>query len=89
MIKRVNRIHNITLFYIPRELSRFTFYLKHEGGSNTGTAASITPEKERGYNKIEVQSDGEDCVETEETLICNKDIAGIDQKIIKKCLGKR
>ena len=42
-IKRVDRISDITVGHIPRELSRFVFYFIHEGGSVTGTVANITP----------------------------------------------
>ena len=41
-INRADRIGDITVGYIPRELSRFVFFFIHEGGSVTGTVASIT-----------------------------------------------
>ena len=53
IIKRVDRIGDITLDHIPRELStldhiprelsRFVFYFIHEEGSVTETATDITP----------------------------------------------
>ena len=42
-IRWVNRIGEITVGHIPRELSRFVFYFIHEGGSVSGTVASLTP----------------------------------------------
>ena len=42
-IKRVDRIGDIAVGHIPRELSRFVFYFIHEKGSVTGTAPNITP----------------------------------------------
>ena len=41
-IKSVCLICDITVGHIPRELSRLVFYFIHEGGSVTGTFASIT-----------------------------------------------
>lgn len=42
-ITRVDRIGPVTVGHIPRELSRFVFFFLHEGGSVSGTVASLTP----------------------------------------------
>ena len=42
-ITRVDRIGPVTVGHIPRELSRFVFYFLHEGGSVSGTVASVIP----------------------------------------------
>ena len=43
-ITRVDRIGPVTIGHIPRcQLSRFVFYFLHEGGSVSGTVASIAP----------------------------------------------
>lgn len=42
-ITRIDRIVAVTVGHIPRELSRFVFYFIHEGGSVSGTVASLTP----------------------------------------------
>lgn len=43
IIKREDRNGDVTIGYMPRELSRFEFYLIHEGGWVTGTVANIIP----------------------------------------------
>jgi len=42
-ITRIDRIGNVTVGHIPRELSRFVFYFLHEGGSVSGTVACLKP----------------------------------------------
>ena len=42
-IKRIDRIGDVTVGHIPRELSRYVYFFLHEGGSVTGTVASINP----------------------------------------------
>ena len=41
-IKRVDRIGPVTVDHVPRELSRFNYFIQ-EGGSVAGTVASNTP----------------------------------------------
>ena len=57
MIKRVGRIGDITVCHIQTELSRFAFYLIHEGGSVTETIANITPRPSTiGQGGLEIQT---------------------------------
>lgn len=42
-ITRVDRIGPVTVGHIPRELARFVYFFLHEGGSVSGTVASLNP----------------------------------------------
>ena len=48
MMKNVDRIRDVTVGKIFRELSRFGFSFIHEGGSVTGTVARITTIRSEG-----------------------------------------